>query len=343
MTVVAYTAIFGGYDTLRPIDWPGTCFTDGKVVPVAHWHCKIGVTDWPPKLASRYYKILVHEHVDSEYSVYIDGNRTLFADPVEIVERWLRDTDIAVFRHPEQRDCIYQEADEVLRQHKACPRQVHEQMARYRREGYPAHNGLATCCIIARRHTDRVREFNELWWHKYVNGVRRDQLSFNYVCWQLGIKYTEMPEKLLKVTNRTPHPHCTPRPEWLADGELPTPEERRWLAEIISQWECPIISGMGIDSGECTTTGQDKAHIIIISSYAACQMDSSELDTQAARIIPGGVLVIRGYAPSPRQLSLVPEMAGARLTIDQWHNHNHEKWYRLNTPGGMIAFQKRAI
>lgn len=331
--VIAYTAIFGGYDELRPTDWPGACFTDGKVRPTNGWDCRVMLTDWPPKLASRAVKILAHRYIDAEYSMYIDGNRSLFTNPQDIVDKWLQDTDIAVFRHPEHRDCIYQEAEEVLRQHKAHPRRVQAQMERYRREGYPERNGLATCCIIARRNTEQVRAFNELWWHEYTNSAHRDQLSFNYVCWRLGMQYTEIPPHFLQTTNRTPHPRLASAPGWLADGEVLTDDERTWVRA-----QGGAIAGVGIDSGDCAPATDDEVHVIIVGARPASHMSAGHLDAWAARVATDGILIVRGYAPSPERLALVPELAQVRVTVDEWQSKS--RWRRMQAVGEMGAWQR---
>ena len=50
--------------------------------------------------------------------------------------------------------------------------------------------------MILRRHTDAIRRLNEAWWNEIVRGSRRDQLSFNYVAWKLGLSYATFPLSL---------------------------------------------------------------------------------------------------------------------------------------------------
>jgi hypothetical protein len=47
-----------------------------------------------------------------------------------------------------------------------------------------------------RRHTQAVRAFNEAWWTEIVRGSWRDQLSFDYISWKLGISYVNFPLSL---------------------------------------------------------------------------------------------------------------------------------------------------
>ena len=49
---------------------------------------------------SRIQKILAHHYVNTEYSIYMDANIKLLCPAEEIVEKYLQDADIAVFRHP---------------------------------------------------------------------------------------------------------------------------------------------------------------------------------------------------------------------------------------------------
>jgi hypothetical protein len=43
--------------------------------------------------------------------------------------------------------------------------------------------------VILRRHTPAVAAFNEAWWAEIQAGSRRDQVSFTYVAWKLGLRY----------------------------------------------------------------------------------------------------------------------------------------------------------
>ena len=60
-------------------------------------------------------------------------------------------------------------------------------------DGYPANAGLSECCVLLRRHTDAIKDFNEAWWEEIRRGSRRDQLSFDYVARRCGLKYRYFP------------------------------------------------------------------------------------------------------------------------------------------------------
>lgn len=141
---------------------------------------------------ARQYKLLSHQYINEEYSLWIDGNIDLKIPENELmpllIEKYLKDCDIATMKHPE-RDCIYQEAETCKLLTLDSPELIDEQMTKYRSEGYPEHNGMVATTYLLRRHSDKVKEFNNAWFSELCRYSRRDQLSFNYVAWKLGVKY----------------------------------------------------------------------------------------------------------------------------------------------------------
>lgn len=195
--VVVYTVVMGHYDTLHPTRWPGICLTDG-LAPVRGWRIRKvqrRVTD--PRRASRHPKILSHIYFpDAEYTIYLDGNLRLICDP-KVVISLLRGKDMALFPHP-QRKCVYAEARKCVEHRKANRAVIAAQMKYYREKGLPSNSGLAACWMIVRRNTAKVKEFNEQWWEEYCRFSCRDQLSFEFVRWRLGIQYSKIPGNVRK-------------------------------------------------------------------------------------------------------------------------------------------------
>ncbi len=154
------------------------------------------------------HKCLTPDFNKYKYSLWIDGNTSLKTEPEHLI-KYLK-TDIACFRHPD-RDCIYKEAEVCKEWGLADPEYADEQMRRYREEGYPKHNGLAATTYVLRRHTKEVEEFNNLWWSEICRGSKRDQLSFNYCLWKMGMEASYFPEhrqdvhKLNSFFNYKPH------------------------------------------------------------------------------------------------------------------------------------------
>ncbi len=201
--LVIYTAITGDYDLLKRQPEKATssadlvAFVDGENLDSnTGWRCQTpeGAPDDPAR-NSKIYKIMSHRYFpDKEYSLWLDGSVVIeFAFPVErLVSMYLADHDVAVFRHS-RRTCLYQEAQAVMRQHLDDRETIQRQVETYTCEEYPANAGLAENCVLLRRHTAKVREFNEAWWEEIQRGSRRDQVSFNYVAWKCGLKYRCFP------------------------------------------------------------------------------------------------------------------------------------------------------
>jgi hypothetical protein len=183
---VVYAAIFGGYDELKPAryrDVPHVCFTD-EVQGAEGWD-EI-VVDTPfidHKYNSAMYFALAHQWFpDVEYSIYHGGHNRLTAHPDELIDI-LGVADVATFKHP-CRDCVYEEAKAVRLLGKANPRKIREQVASYRRRGYPEHNGLVATALVVRRHAEWTQMFNERLWSLMCRYTPRDQLTFDYVLWE---------------------------------------------------------------------------------------------------------------------------------------------------------------
>jgi hypothetical protein len=203
MKTIVYTAIFGDIaDTLyRPrqpedecCDVPSTtfmAFTDqlDKPAKVAGWDM-VQVSASQPRIHARRLKVLAHQTLptDVKYSLWVDGCLTPVELPHLLIDRFLGDVDICVFEHS-QRGCVYKELEACLRLKKDSASLMRQQLSRYRSEGYPYDNGLAETTAVLRRHTEDIEFFNKAWWKEIVNGSVRDQLSFNYVAWKLGIRY----------------------------------------------------------------------------------------------------------------------------------------------------------
>lgn len=129
-----------------------------------------------PRRNSRIHKILIHKYSDADVTIWIDGNNKLLVSPEYLVEKLLKDYDMAIFQHP-NRDCIYDEAITVAKLRLDDPETIIEQAKYYEDNGYGKHKGLCEGGFIIRRNNHRTRAFNEAWWADYCRFSRRDQLS----------------------------------------------------------------------------------------------------------------------------------------------------------------------
>ncbi|HYV88351.1 MAG TPA: glycosyltransferase domain-containing protein [Candidatus Polarisedimenticolia bacterium] len=205
-----YTAITNGYDTLKP--QPAESL--GGIEPVAFldeptaeiyqgrsrgWRVTaMPPSDRDPHRAARFPKINAHLALPySDYTLWIDASIGIVSPfPLaHLADLFLQDRDICLFRHY-ARGSIFEEAEACKAYGLDRPNVIDAQMARYRAEGLPDDTGLIEAPVILRRHTDAIRRLNEAWWGEIVRGSRRDQLSFNYVAWKLGLRYATFPLSL---------------------------------------------------------------------------------------------------------------------------------------------------
>lgn len=192
---VVFTTITVGKNKLLPFkrnpEWDYVCFTDNMHMTnpyrwkLVYLHCE----NIPTRRCSKLPKILAHKHVkDYEYSIYLDGCVQIKSDPEQLVKT-LDGRDFALFKHY-SRNCIYKEAGVVKSAKRDFPKLVDAAIKKYKKEGYPPNNGLCDTKVIVRHHTEKAKKFNELWWEVYQEYSQRDQLSFNYVAWKLGVEYS---------------------------------------------------------------------------------------------------------------------------------------------------------
>ena len=187
--MVVYTAIYGNHDGLKEPsvsldDCSLVCFTDsGDLESDVFEVRKYPGISFDPTRCARFFKLLPHLFFpDYEYSMWIDASIIIKKGNLrDLVERYLRDDDIAMYAHPE-RNCIYEEGAICIAQGKDLPQIINDQLDSYRRNGYPERNGLVETGVILRRHlAPAMIRFDTEWWNEVVKYSRRDQLSFNYI------------------------------------------------------------------------------------------------------------------------------------------------------------------
>lgn len=215
---LVYTAICGDYDRLKPqaaqsIDCDWVCFTDAPTAPVGDWQISHihGGSALSSRTKSRYLKIQNHElfpggwsdlggefgHVHYEHTVWIDGSMQIMDSTfIEEVLASIGSSGWSIFRHP-VRNCVYEEAACAGNMIKYQGQPMRQQAAAYRRIGYPAHNGLYACGVIARSsRAHQLASINALWWRESLKWSELDQISIPVVLWRLGLQVDIIPARL---------------------------------------------------------------------------------------------------------------------------------------------------
>ena len=196
MKIAVYTAIIGDYDELITdqnfggADW--FVFSDTPVYD-DNWHYLKAVDIFKdPRMTARYHKALPHFYFqDYDYNIWIDGTIKMKISPTELVKKVGR-KDIASLKHP-LRNCAYAEINECLRMRLDYPYRLLKARDKLFKENYPAGNGLVETKVVIRKNNERAIKFNEGWFLAMMETTLRDQVSFNYVCWKLGIKLEVLP------------------------------------------------------------------------------------------------------------------------------------------------------
>jgi len=202
---VVYTSLFGyserfndfSYDRDGDIDF--ICFTDDPDLKSSFWtirHVERGMLD--PARACKRFKALPHRFLpEYDWSLYIDNVVRLKQQPRLIFDQYLSESPspLVLYRHPE-RDCVYDEAEQVIRLNFDDPRRVRAQMQYYRHLGYPPHHGLVSTTFLLRRHNDpELIKLAEQWRQQVLTHSKRDQLSLNPVMWFAGFQPTYMSQR----------------------------------------------------------------------------------------------------------------------------------------------------
>ena len=138
---------------------------------------------------NRIVKILIPDEIfdNYEYSFYLDYKHPADINFDYLVNRLEPGSDILVSKH-KVRDCIYDEGGKCIEKGKGSKDEILKQLYFYKRDGYPAHNGLFANYWIFRRHTKKIREQMALWWSEVEKHSERDQISLPYVAWKHDMK-----------------------------------------------------------------------------------------------------------------------------------------------------------
>jgi alkaline ceramidase TOD1/glycosyltransferase MUCI70-like protein len=224
---VAYTFIFGDYDTLKTptvitAGWDYICFTDNPRLRSRYWDVRLSTRtcadrELEDKKFAIKHMILSHNYLpDHELALSFGGHIQINCNLDEFVgKHFPPGADLMICRHPE-RDCIYEEAQVCQALGKDDQGRIAAQMRQYRGAGYPAHKGLYDTIVIGRRDSPGLRAMCETWFREYERGSSRDHLCLNYALWRsapLSIAELDYHEQFCSSQNFIIWPHLGPFPE----------------------------------------------------------------------------------------------------------------------------------
>ncbi|MFK8012618.1 MAG: glycosyltransferase domain-containing protein [Marinicellaceae bacterium] len=211
---VVYTTITKGYDVLKdPLyqnnNFDFVCFTDDQYLESKSWTIKtINTPVLDQVRQARYLKLHPHLYFsDYRYSIWVDGSLSINGNMMKLLEEVVKNASLGIYAHA-KRNCLYQAALNCIDKKKDEANIIEKQMEHYSNLGYPKNNGLVASGVLVRDHHDEtVIDLMHYWWKQIANHSRRDQLSFNYVCWKKNFSYYAIPTRIGdgRFFRRNPH------------------------------------------------------------------------------------------------------------------------------------------
>lgn len=189
MRLAAICAIYGGFDLIPPVPEgvdDAVLVTD---VPVrSGWRNIVEPSDLHPRLAAKRPRVRPDLYTDCDASLWMDGSVHVLDDRfVRLVRDQLERHDLVLWDHPEDRDCMLQEAQHCYDWPKYRDGPLLEQAAHYLQEGMPEHFGLWATTCVARRHTERMVALGDAWLAEMERWTIQDQVSLPYLLWREDI------------------------------------------------------------------------------------------------------------------------------------------------------------
>ena len=211
-----YTAIVGNYDEiLQPLvvddRFDYILFSnDMKKTSIGVWQVrgidyenadKIKIARW----VKTHPDDLLHGY---EFSLWIDANIQIKTNYIyhRVIELFGGGISVSTVVHPTM-NCIYNEMFTVFDIGYETEKTILDWANVLRKNQYPFNNGLHETGILFRIHSYDMKKFNDLWWSCIECYSRRDQLSFNYALWKLGIKCESLLPKGQSCTFPQTCPH----------------------------------------------------------------------------------------------------------------------------------------
>jgi len=192
--MVIYTANYGGYDRLNPIcehkSVKYVCFTDNKDLKADGWQIEHRdvLKALHPRMRAKWFKMFGYREF-SEPSIYVDSNMEIISQLFFHRIPMFSKNGISIYKHPEKRDCIYQEAEYCKDMDKYKEQPIMEQVEYYKKQGMPEHFGLWACGVIYRsRLENEYHHLFDKWWTENQMRTYQDQLSLPYLLWKYQLK-----------------------------------------------------------------------------------------------------------------------------------------------------------
>lgn len=182
---IVYSAVFAGRDGFREPKITNDCkyilFTDDPKIKSDVWDVRLTELTESPRRMARKIKLLPHVFLpDHDMSLWIDGS-------MQQVESFgFCDIELGLYKH-RYLNSVHEIMERCLKNKWDWESKIKSHYPKY--ENFPKHTVYETA-IVMRKNSEKVREFNELWWKELNEGSERDQISLPYVLHKTQIKPT---------------------------------------------------------------------------------------------------------------------------------------------------------
>ena len=216
MKIAVITSMYGGNTDLRSLtdeeksyDVDYFAFLDRDNKNTKGWNKVISknhsIIDsrWDYRRNAKIFKVLPELFLP-EYDVYIwiDSEIEIKKDPNFICENYLKNNDIAIFKHS-KRNCVYDEGEIIEKLGWDHPDLLKNQFNFYKSNNFPRNFGLYEMTSYIKRKNDITKVMGTMWWELICRFSSRDQLSFPYVIWKLhdDLKISLLPGMVREVND----------------------------------------------------------------------------------------------------------------------------------------------
>lgn len=127
-----------------------------------------------------------------DYYIWHDHYCELQTHPKIIIEEYLKDNDMAVFKHA-RRDCVYEEIHIVALSKFDTVESLDRMHDVFSRCNWPAHNGLYEMTSFIYKNNEKTQATMLNWWDIIVQSSSRDQLSFPLAAGMNDLKLAILP------------------------------------------------------------------------------------------------------------------------------------------------------
>jgi hypothetical protein len=199
ITISLVTSIYGGHDNLKPLPVghgfdDAVCITDNPDLQAEGWRTIVVPSSEPPRLAAKHPRMMPFDFVDTDVAVWLDAAFAVVGDGfAEFCLDSLADKDLIAWQHPENRNCLYQEATYCQDWPKYASQPIREQTAHYRAEGMTEGFGLWACGTLVWRNSESAKEVGQAWLYENKRWSIQDQVSLPYVLWKLEPSFGVFP------------------------------------------------------------------------------------------------------------------------------------------------------